>query len=792
MDPISAIGLAAAVVQFIQFGVQVAKRLDEFNNANPGEVPRSLQAISIQLPLLLNALNRIKTDSEIKNFDVDTKCILRGVISGCQLQVAEVETMINDISRSPGEAFKARIRKVFTSLKYDEKIWEVERNLHTYISVLILHHVVDPTVNTPLPVEDTFFDVREQVVDPFVERPSLMKELEIELRSASRSQVKNPTIVTLMGPKGVGKTQLALSYCYSARSLGQFRTVFWLDASSLESLLLGFESIYATVRRSTDGTRKEKLEYVKSFLDDLWHPWLLVLDDYEPTALYNDIVEILPTRGYGGIVLLTRSEEKNGLGKVIEVPRFLSREDQNHLNNLLKNAVQDKDTERIIDLVNQGADVDSRIWDEWPCLHRCALFGLEDAVAFLLSRGATPNPPVQIMKPLYWAASGGHEAVCQLLLDHEDQTGLMSKPADIQAAFDQAANEGKLAVMRLLYKRGAALNRKNKYGQDPLQTAAQKGYIEVVEFLINEGHLKENHTEAGQAFIAAASAGHWDILKIISSEGKIDINCQDGQGLTALCHSAGLKNQDNEENGYEMAEFLLARGADPNILGSDGPLHIAAVREHTRTMRLLLDHGADPTLDCHGWDPLSNAIKYKSPKAVTMLLEANIPDTVSRTLWLNSNLRYASRAGDREAILQILNAGADINAVELEGTPKGATPLLLAVLHGHVKAAQLLIRRGARQDIPDEEGRLPLPTAAELGYDGVVRDLLRAGGDPNLKSGSNEDTPLLLAVGKEHEKVVKVLLDNGADRTLENKFGDIALDVAEEKGHKKIAELLEG
>jgi ankyrin repeat protein len=708
------------------------------------------------------------------------------------LQVAEVETMMNEISRTSGEAFRAKLKKVFTSLKYDEKIWEVERNLHTYISVLILHHVVDPAAAPPMPVEDTFFDVREQVADPFVECPNLMKELENELRSASRSQVKNPTIVTLMGPKGVGKTQLALSYCHSARSLGQFRTVFWLDASSLENVYLGFESIYATIRKSTDGTRKDKIEFVKSFLDDLWHPWLLVLDDYDPTALYNDIMEILPTRGYGGIVLITRSEEKRGLGKVIQVPRFLSREDQNHLNTLLKNAVQEKEVDKIIDLVNQGADVDSRIWDQWPCLHRCALFGLEDAVTFLLARGANPNPPVQILKPLYWAASGGHESVCQLLLDHEDQTGQTSKPADTQAAFDAAANEGKLGVMRLLYKRGAALNSKNQYGQTPLQTAAQKGYLEVVNFIINEGFLKENDTEGGQSFIAAASAGHLDIVKIISSEGKIDPNCQDAQGLTALCHAAGLKNKANEENGYEMVEFLLAKGADPNIIGSDGPLHKAAVYEHTRIMRLLLDNGADPTLDCHGWDPLSSAIKYKSPKAVTMLLEANVPDSESRSAWLNSNLRYASRAGDRETILQILKAGADINAVEDTGVPKGATPLLLAVLHGHVKAAQLLVRRGARQDIADEKGRFPLPTAAELGYDSIVRDLFRAGGDPNMKSGMNEDTLLLLAVGKEHEKVVKVLLDNGADRTLENKFGDMALDVAEEKGHKEMVKLLEG
>jgi ankyrin repeat protein len=73
-----------------------------------------------------------------------------------------------------------------------------------------------------------------------------------------------------------------------------------------------------------------------------------------------------------------------------------------------------------------------------------------------------------------------------------------------------------------------------------------------------------------------------------------------------------------------------------------------------------------------------------------------------------------------------------------------------------------------------------------------VRDLIKAGGDPNMKSGENEDTPLIIATGKGHEKAVKVLLANGADKELTNKFGDMALDIAEENGKEEIIKLLEG
>jgi ankyrin repeat protein len=49
---------------------------------------------------------------------------------------------------------------------------------------------------------------------------------------------------------------------------------------------------------------------------------------------------------------------------------------------------------------------------------------------------------------------------------------------------------------------------------------------------------------------------------------------------------------------HELLELLLARGADPNQRGINDytPLHLAVQQRDERAMRLLLAHGADPTL----------------------------------------------------------------------------------------------------------------------------------------------------------------------------------------------------
>lgn len=698
MDPLSAIGLASSIVQFITFGLSVAKRLDELNAIHPGDVPKSLQAISSQLPLLLNALSRIKSDSQLKNLDFDTKCILRGMISGCQSQIIEVENMVNVITNAPGDNFKTKMKKVFTSFKYDDKVREIERNLQTYISVLILHHVID-SADAPLELaDDTFFDVREERVETFVERLSLMKELEACLHDAARSQVQTPTILLISGDKGVGKTQLALEYCHRAHTLKQFRTVFWLDASTLENLCLGFESIYATIRRSTDGSSKEKINFVIGFLSDLWHPWLLVLDNYEPSALYNDIMELLPSRGYGGIILITRDDAKSGLGKVIEVSKFVPPEEQNQLNSLLAQEVQRKDFEGMKNLVNQGADVNTLIWNEWPCLHRLALFGLEDAFTFFLERGADPNPPtVKIRKPIYWAAGEGNEMICSMLLDNEDETGQFLKPADYQAAFSQAVEKGSIGVVKMLWnRREVILNGKNQYDYTPLQSAANKGHKEVVKFFIDQGALIEDHEQGDQALIHAASEGHFEIIKLLISEGKVDPNVTYGSDKrTALYCIAGLKDKDGrEKQREEIAKFLLDKGADPNRFDVEGPLHQAATHDLPDMIRLLLEHSADPTKGGNNYSPLDVAIKYQSPEAIKLFLQCKIRDSATWEKWLERGLLYAASSGHREAVLQILKAGANINALQEEGYAKGATALLLAIFSGEIKTAQFLVRQG--------------------------------------------------------------------------------------------------
>ncbi|MCJ1292939.1 hypothetical protein MMC34_004492 [Xylographa carneopallida] len=793
MDPLTALGLAAAVIQFVQFGMQVAARLEDYRSSNPNDIPKSIEAICTQLPLLLNAFDRMNSEASLSKLDFDTRCILKGVVAGCMTQVEEIEKIVKQISNEPGQSLGVKMRKVFVSLKNEDKIWAIERNLHTYISVLILHHVVDSSeAPERLPDDTTYFDIREERVSPFYERDDLIRELSDQLWAASRSQADVPTVVVLEGPENVGKTQLALEYCYRANKLDQFPTVFWLDASTEDSLCLGLESMAATVRRSKQGTRSEKIDFIKKFLGELWHPWLLVLDNYQHFA-WGDLLGYLPKTGHGGIIFITRDSTGSNIGKTISIRKYLTKQERSRLDSSIVNAVQSKDLEKVKALVADGADVHALVFNQWPCLHRAALLGSPEIVLFLLANGANPGHEALQDRPLWWAANGGYPEVVDILLDHDDKTSYVPSLQENNLALCAAAEKGSLETVRLLLdRRKVTLNAKDRYDRTPLEVAAKKGYVDVVKLLLEHSAKSTNNHNYEQALLGAMSNQHHELAKIFLTTGKVNPNAQGENGSTSLFYAASSKDDSSRaENGEDITKFLLELGADPNLLnkGGRGPLHEAAMYNHTNTLKLLLAHGADPTTeDQLRYTPLLSAIKYKSGDTASLLLDIPINDPAKRKFYLESTLKYAARNDDRDTILSILdtNPDIDINCVDW----KGKTPLLLAVEGEHHSTARLLAKRHARQDIADADGRLPLHVAAEWGYDSVVKDLVRVAKNCDLKNSKGE-TPLCLAAAKGHEKVVEVLLKLGADRELANRFGDTPLDLAEERHHAKVVKMLE-
>ncbi|KAL9105296.1 MAG: hypothetical protein Q9187_008738 [Circinaria calcarea] len=487
-------------------------------------------------------------------------------------------------------------------------------------------------------------------------------------------------------------------------------------------------------------------------------------------------------------MFITCSISANPLGKIIKVPKFLTLAEQEDLRISLMGAIERKDFEKVKDAVVRGADVNSLSHGGEHCLSRAAINQLEDAVQFLLARGSNPNFQPGELPPLYYAARQGETSILRALLDHDDHVGFVPSPELNDSMFRTAAKGGHVDVARMILdRRTVRIDSKNQYEETALQEAASRGHTAFVKLLLDREADSGKGTDRFIALVKALKGGHLETAKALCEHGKINLNAQDKYGNTALLHAAELGDSRNyKQNAEEMVKFLLDLGANPSLVGNrQGPLHKAVLRGYDKIVKLLLQHGADPTIPVN-FTPLMKAAECKEHKMVSLLLQVDIPDSVIRDKYLGDALRYAAKSGLRETVLSVLQVDASIiNSTDSNET----TPLLLAIQGTHMQTARLLVRHGARQDMPDRDGRLPLLLAAEKGYDLLVRDLLRSCESPDLKN-SVGDTPLCLAAANGHEKTVQHLLGHGANPEMANRFGETPLDLAEERNHEKVMELL--
>ena len=801
MDPLTAIGVAASIAQFINLGIQVAARLKEYNSATT-DVPKALQHISAQLPLLLRSLERVKTEIEVEKIDLDTRCILKGVVSGCMQQVQKVDRIIEKVLHVPGDSLRNKVQKVFVGLKNDDKILAIEKNLQTYISVLILHRVIQgPDAALAVNEDSSYFEVRVKKVSPFSERVELMQDLEAHLFPAATSQVQNPIVVELVGPERAGKTQLALGYCHQAKEIGQFQTIFWVNSASPENLCRSLESIADIVRQSKEGLkdRKEKINFVKSFLANRWNSWLLVLDGYDHTA-FNDVMEYLPPAGSGALLFISRHGYLPDADHVVHVPMFRDADEIEHLRSLLVNAVGNDDIEKVESLLDNGADPDSRELSGWPCLHRAVKKENEPLVRLLLAKGAKSRiqgPPFSgaegYVTALYWAASSGNTSITKLLLDHEDMAGLAPQAPGNNAILRYAAEKGREKTIRMLIEHGSVHVEGRGAGKDtPLGLAAKNGHTAVVKLLLDSEADAEVESSGATPLLLAANSNHLDVVKLLCTQGKVDVNTGFLSGDSAL--GVAVKTHGFGSHAWDKTvKYLLEQGADPDRYDKNKngtpPLGVAVYRGFENVLSMLLAHGADPfPLRSQGYSPVEEAALFGHESTVNLLLQAQAKDPAIRAEQLKKAIILASIKGHRDVILALLEAGVSIDSVGY----LGKTPLLHAIEEKQIPTIRLLIRRGARQDLADDNGILPIFLAADYGLDVVVTELIRNDESKKLDvRNAKGETPLCLAVAKGHKKVCQVLLERTASFNFTNKYGDTPTDLALEKGDKELVKLLE-
>ncbi|KAK1983310.1 ankyrin repeat-containing domain protein [Colletotrichum cereale] len=313
-------------------------------------------------------------------------------------------------------------------------------------------------------------------------------------------------------------------------------------------------------------------------------------------------------------------------------------------------------------------------------------------------------------------------------------------------------------------------------------------------------------------------------------------------------HKRSRHDKDNIDStgNVDILELLLAYQSPINTLNrkskeyAKSPLMLALHLEDQNMVELLLRHGADPTLEeAYGLlGPLDAAMgdgdENMVLKMVKTLLDNVLPPSINYLPEDNDQAEHVLNTASelKPALVQLLlDYGADTKCFLSPSPRHKVTPLISAVREKNVDNCKVLIEH--EPDLVNcqfEEGLVceaPIHLAARKGYMDIVRCLLEAGAKPDLPSyhwqetpfwsacytGQREiaellyekapetlntpsydgSTPIIAACGAANLRLVKFLLEKGADTNARCSIGRscVCSAVSEDNGAAyKIVDLL--
>lgn len=122
--------------------------------------------------------------------------------------------------------------------------------------------------------------------------------------------------------------------------------------------------------------------------------------------------------------------------------------------------------------------------------------------------------------------------------------------------------------------------------------------------------------------------------------------------------------------------------------------------------------------------------------------------------------------GQRDAALQRIAAGADVNARSADG----ATALHWAAHRGDAELVERLLDAGAEADVRNDYGATPISAAAVEADPNVVEALLDAGADVESPNAEGE-TVLMVVARTGRVETARLLIDRGADVNATEQWG---------------------
>jgi len=369
-------------------------------------------------------------------------------------------------------------------------------------------------------------------------------------------------------------------------------------------------------------------------------------------------------------------------------------------------------------LLDAGADPNAADAGGETALMTAMRSGNIDAVKALLQHGADvkAKDAVTQQTALMWAVRSNFPAAVEILLEYGAEINARTRTGKTPAARPPGAGGGShgVGIVRSGWPE-QGFQGETPGGMTPLLYAARDGRTGIVRVLIAaKADVQQADVNGITPLLMAITNNHLDTAKLLL-ENAAAPNAADWWGRTPLYATVEIRNRDYGRNNeheidrpaaLEVIRMLLDRGANVNARTKEVPptrrfvtplgdlswvdftgqtaFLRAALAGDITVMRLLLEKGADP-----------NIATFAGTTALMAAAGVN---------WMTGQTFTESKEASMEAVQLCLDKGGDVNAKN----SMGVTAVIGAANRGADDILEFLVKKGARLDVKDKEGRTPL------------------------------------------------------------------------------------
>jgi ankyrin repeat protein len=230
--------------------------------------------------------------------------------------------------------------------------------------------------------------------------------------------------------------------------------------------------------------------------------------------------------------------------------------------------------------------------------------------------------------------------------------------------------------------------------------------------------------------------------------------------------------------------------APRDLSALETPFVNAVLQGDKPSARRILENSIFPRLkDYDLRDAINVAVENEDCMMVEMLLDVGEANGKRRHSW--RSLHTAARKGNKKLVELLVQKGV---AVNVKSDDDGSNPLHQAAKYGHKQVVDRLMslavvtQDGSGVDEVDCNGMLPLHFAARHAHETTAGTLIMAS-DVNQQNNHGR-TPLIEATRNGADKIVKLLLGNGADVNSKDEEGKTALHEVVNNGNTLIFDML--